>query len=155
MFFRCHTNCDTGHPFIIHVMVTPEDPWHCLALDNGAVTTCFHDLDPSQLGFEHPTFRMQGKRSNRLRHCGGACVLSYVYNESGYIAPWCSKWESGGPEPHLACLILNMGAALLHKLMIWTMWFYFVYPLLEFFLIDILESIQETSDSIKGDQYMC
>ena len=40
----------------------------CRAIGSGIVTTCFNDLGLSQLGFEHPTFRMRGKRSNRLRH---------------------------------------------------------------------------------------
>ena len=40
-------------------------------LSRGAVTTCFNDLDLLQLGFEHSTFRMQGERSNRLRHRRG------------------------------------------------------------------------------------
>ena len=32
------------------------------------VTTCFYDLHLSRLGFEHPTFRLRGQRSNPLRH---------------------------------------------------------------------------------------
>ena len=30
----------------------------------GAVTTCFHDLGLSRLGFEHQTLSMRGERSN-------------------------------------------------------------------------------------------
>ena len=43
----------------------------CRAFSRGAVTAWFYDLDLSRLGFEHPTFRMRGKRSNRLRHRRG------------------------------------------------------------------------------------
>ena len=65
----CQIFCDTGHPFI---MVICEDPWQSYqAFSNGAVTTYFYDLGLSQLGFEHPTFRLRGKLSNQLRHRRG------------------------------------------------------------------------------------
>ena len=35
------------------------------------------DLGLSRLGFEHPTFRLRGKRSNPLHHCG---FLSVPYS---------------------------------------------------------------------------
>ena len=41
------------------------------------MTTCFYDLGLSLLGLEHPTFRMQGERSNRLRHRDGATKRGY------------------------------------------------------------------------------
>ena len=41
------------------------------ALGSGGVTTCFYDLGLSRLGIEHPTFRLQGERSNTLRHRRG------------------------------------------------------------------------------------
>ena len=41
------------------------------------------DIGLSRLGFEHPTFSMQSKRSNRLRHCRGLnavdCVIQKRY----------------------------------------------------------------------------
>ena len=46
----------------------------CRAFGCGAVTTSFNDLGLSQLGFEHPTFRLRGKRSNPLRHSRGKTV---------------------------------------------------------------------------------
>ena len=69
----CHTYCDTGHPF---KMVISEDPWHshlhvrwtCTSV---TVTNCLYDLGLSQLGFKHPTFHLQGQRSNPLRQCSG------------------------------------------------------------------------------------
>ena len=64
---ECHTYYDTRHPFI---MVISGDPWHLEHLQ-WSVTTCFHDLGLSRLGFEHPTFCLQGQRSNRLRHHRG------------------------------------------------------------------------------------
>ena len=45
------------------------------AFRSGAVTTCFYDLGLSRLGFEHPTFRLQGQRSNRLRYCRGEITM--------------------------------------------------------------------------------
>ena len=38
------------------------------AFGSGAVTTCFDDLGLSRQGFERPTFRLRGQRSNPLRH---------------------------------------------------------------------------------------
>ena len=35
----------------------------CQAFDSRTVTTCFYDLGLSRLGFQHPSFRMRGKRS--------------------------------------------------------------------------------------------
>ena len=58
-------------------MAISEDPWNscCRAFGSEAVTTCFCDLGLLQLGFEHPTFRMRGESSNRLRQIGGVvCV---------------------------------------------------------------------------------
>ena len=49
----CHN--DTGHPFIMVLF--------CGEFSNGTVTTCFYDLVLWRLGFEHPTFRLPGKRS--------------------------------------------------------------------------------------------
>ena len=70
----CHAYCDTGHPFI---MVISEDPWHSrlLPFGSGAVTTCFYDLGLSRLGFEHPSFRLRGERSNQLRHHRGYSIM--------------------------------------------------------------------------------
>ena len=57
-----HTYCDTGHPFI---MVISEDPWHSHLL------RAFGSGGLSRLGFEHPNFRMRGKRSIRVRNRRG------------------------------------------------------------------------------------
>ena len=35
---------------------------------SGAVTTCFYDFGLSELGFEHPTFRLRGERSDPMLH---------------------------------------------------------------------------------------
>ena len=55
---------------------------HCWAFGSGAVTTCFYDLGLSRLGFEHPTFPLRGKRSNRLHHQRGfenmCCKKSFL-----------------------------------------------------------------------------
>ena len=39
-----------------------------LAVELSLHCTCFYDLGLLQLGFEHPTFRLLGQRSNTLRH---------------------------------------------------------------------------------------
>ena len=38
---------------------------------DGSNSKRFNDLGLSRLGFEHPTFRLRGKRSNPLRHRRG------------------------------------------------------------------------------------
>ena len=51
----CYTYCNT----------------YCRSFSSVAVSTCFHDLGLTRLGFEHPTFRLRCQRSNILRHrCG-------------------------------------------------------------------------------------
>ena len=76
----CHTYCDTGHSFI---MVISEEPWHSHILPSvwqWNVTTCFYYLGLSRLGFEHPTFRKRGKRSNPLHHRRGYLLYNtYTY----------------------------------------------------------------------------
>ena len=52
--------------------------WHGNTLGILAVTTCLNDLSLSRLGFEHPTFRLRGQRSNPLRHRGGALLREAV-----------------------------------------------------------------------------
>ena len=42
-----------------------------------AVTTCFYDSSLLRLGFEHPTFRLRGQRSNPLRHRRGEKFIKY------------------------------------------------------------------------------
>ena len=44
---------------------------YCRAFGSGDVTTCCYDLGLSRLGFELPTLRLRGERSNRLRHRRG------------------------------------------------------------------------------------
>ena len=66
---RINNECKihTGHSLI---MVIFEDSryisTYCRAFGCGAVTTCFYDLGLLRLGFEHPTFRLRGIRSNPL-----------------------------------------------------------------------------------------
>ena len=66
----CHS--DTGHPFIMVLF--------CRAFSNGTVTTCFYDLVLWRLGFEHPTFRLPGKRSNPLCHRHGKTYFKCYSN---------------------------------------------------------------------------
>ena len=49
------------------------------ALSSGAVTTCFYDSGLSWLGFEQPTFHLQGPRSNRLRWCKNEKYLIFWF----------------------------------------------------------------------------
>ena len=79
----CHTHCDTGLPFI---MVISEDPWHSHLLPNVWQWSChyrFYDVGLSRLGFENPTFRLRGQRSNSLRHRRGRADI--VIESSSYI----------------------------------------------------------------------
>ena len=64
--FACHTYCDMGHPFIM----ISDTYTYCRAFGFGSVsvTTRFNDLSLLQLGFEHPTFRLQGEPSYWLFH---------------------------------------------------------------------------------------
>ena len=60
----CHTFCDTGTSvYNDHLQRTPDTHTYCRAFRSGAVTTLFYDLGLSRLGFEHPTFCIQGKRT--------------------------------------------------------------------------------------------
>ena len=43
----------------------------------GPTITCFKDLDLSRLGFEHPTLRLRGERSNLLR-LGELCLRAQI-----------------------------------------------------------------------------
>ena len=74
-FFSVPQLLNTGHPYI---MVITENPWHtyCWAFSWGAVTTCFYDLCLSRLGFEHPTVRLRGERSNRLHRLRGLNICA-------------------------------------------------------------------------------
>ena len=59
-------------------MVISEDPWHntfCWAFSSGAVITSFYDLGLSGLGFEHPTVRLRGERTNPLRQRRGKNLI--------------------------------------------------------------------------------
>ena len=67
----CQTYCDTAHPFIMVISWTRDTQTCYRAFSGGAVTICFYDLGLSRLEFEHPTFRLLGQHSNRLRHRRG------------------------------------------------------------------------------------
>ena len=71
----CHTNCDTGHPFIMNTSRTRDTHTYCRAFGSGAVTICFYNLVLWRLGFEHPTFCFRGERSNQLRHAAVPCLV--------------------------------------------------------------------------------
>ena len=62
-----HTYCVYNGHLRGPVTLSPVDK----RLSNGAVTTCFCDLCLSRLEFAHPTFRMRGERSYRVRHRRG------------------------------------------------------------------------------------
>ena len=71
----CHTYCDTGHSFI---MVAAKDPWHSHLLPSVWQWNChylFLRLGSVRLGFQQPTFRFRGERSNPPRHRRGLCVI--------------------------------------------------------------------------------
>ena len=75
----CHTYCDTGNPFI---MVISEDPWHSHLFPSiwqWSYHYLFWDLVLSRLGFEHPTFRLRGERSNPMHHRRGHMKCLCIY----------------------------------------------------------------------------
>ena len=60
-------------------MVISEDTQtYCWAFDSAAVTTCINELGLLRLGFEHPTFRLQDQRSDRLRHRRGQLLYCCI-----------------------------------------------------------------------------
>ena len=66
-----HTTATWGIRLRWSSQMTRDFHTYCRAFSNGAVTTCFYDVGPSRLGFEHPTFRLRDQRFNRLRHRRG------------------------------------------------------------------------------------
>ena len=63
-----HTDCDTGLPFIWWSSPrTSATRTCCRAYHSGGVTTCFHRLGLSRLGFEHSTLRMRGERLYKVQ----------------------------------------------------------------------------------------
>ena len=65
--------------------MTRDTHTYCRAFDSGAVTTCFNALGLSRLWFEDPTFRLQGKRSNRLHQRRGTEVLVLGHGHISHI----------------------------------------------------------------------
>ena len=66
--FAIHAYCKSRIRYKLSSPRTSDTHICCRAFSSGAVTTCFYDLHLSRLGFEHPTFRLRGQRSNPLRH---------------------------------------------------------------------------------------
>ena len=56
----------------------------------------FYDLRLSRLGFEHPTFRLWGQRSNPLRHHRGSFVRidQQMKPLQGFTFGWHCKWST-------------------------------------------------------------
>ena len=61
----CHIYCGIAHPFVLVISKTRDT---YTSIGSVAVSTCFNDFSQSLLGFEHPVFRLRGKRSKRIRH---------------------------------------------------------------------------------------
>ena len=55
------------------------------------VTTCFSVLGLSRMGFEHPTFRLRGERSNPLRHRRGEKIKYISGKFKWYCLPKANK----------------------------------------------------------------
>ena len=58
---------------------TRDTHTHCQAFGSWAVTTCFYDLGPSRLEFEHPTFRSRAKAIIHWATVAVSIVLSQIY----------------------------------------------------------------------------
>ena len=110
----CHTSSDTGHPYI---MVISDDHWysHLLPFSSRAVTTCFYDLGPSRLGFEHPTlgksrlgfehptFRFRGERASPLRnHRGNRIWILCGAAVQSMRGSWCTTRLQSSQEDETA-----------------------------------------------------
>ena len=52
----------------------------------GGVTTCVYSVRLSWLGFEQPTFCLQGERSNPLRHRGDSLFRRRKYPTSWIVS---------------------------------------------------------------------
>lgn len=68
---------------------------YCRVLGSVAVTTRFFDICLLRLVFEHPTFRLRAKRSNRQHNCH--CLE--IKNESKYIPMMFSGFFSCRHDP--------------------------------------------------------
>ena len=80
---ECHTYSDTGHPVISRTNDTHTYSER-LAVELSLPIFAI-DWGLSRLGFENPTFRLRGERSNPLRHHRG-CIL---------VLPICfTAWDS-------------------------------------------------------------
>ena len=62
---------------------TRDTHTYCPGFGSWTVTTCLSDLRLSRLGFEHPTFRMRGELSNRLRYRRGFNIVKSLLNWGG------------------------------------------------------------------------
>ena len=71
----CHTYC-----LKLSSPRTRDTHAYRRAFGSEAVTTSYNNLDLLRLGFEHPTFRMRGERSNLLRHRRGLRSQVHVTN---------------------------------------------------------------------------
>ena len=65
--FRDVTIASEGLQFVIYTLHTDLHTL-CLAFGSRSVITCFNDLGPLRLEFEHQTFPMRGERSNPMHH---------------------------------------------------------------------------------------
>ena len=77
-----HNNCDTDIYLQWSSPRTPDTHTFFQAFGSGAVTNCLKDLGLSRLGFEHPTFRLRGECSYRLRN---RCHYLFFYAYRCYI----------------------------------------------------------------------
>ena len=77
-----HNNRDTDIYLQWSSPRTPDTHTFFQAFGSGAVTNCLKDLGLSRLGFEHPTFRLRGERSYRLRN---RCHYLFFYAYRCYI----------------------------------------------------------------------
>ena len=84
----CHIYCD--HEASVynchlrgHVTLTPVAKRLAMEL---SLFLRLRSIGLSRLGFEHQTFHLRGQRSNRLRHRGGTCKISYVNIQHTYVS---------------------------------------------------------------------
>ena len=76
----CHTYCDAASVYNGHLRESMTPTPIAKRFSRGAAMTCFYDLGLSRLGFEYPTFRLRGERSNPLGQRRGMSPFKALSN---------------------------------------------------------------------------
>ena len=78
-------------PYLLwHGAVISKDPWHSHLLPSVSQWSCYYLFlrllrGLLRLGFEHPTYRLRGQRSNPLCHRRGSLLIVKVFETRRYL----------------------------------------------------------------------